>query len=154
MVAIQVVLTIMALCLFALFIQRAHTVRTQAVKRIGFVLFIFGAVYAILRPQDVDWVAHRLGVGRGADLVLYMLVVVVAFFAANTFLRFRSLERRFTDLARAVALSNAEEPAPHIGPQAPAPDRERSSSASSPADGPEPGRSAPVGAGSGRGRTP
>ena len=112
MLAIQIVLVIMALALFTLFTQRAHTVRTQAVKRIGFVLFIFGGIYAILRPQDVNWIAHKLGVGRGADLVLYLLVVVVAFFAANTFLRFRTLERRFTDLARSVALSNAVMPAP------------------------------------------
>jgi hypothetical protein len=112
MLAIQIVLVIMALALFFLFTQRAHTVRTQAVKRIGFVLFIFGGIYAILRPQDVNWIAHKLGVGRGADLVLYLLVVVVAFFAANTFLRFRNLERRFTDLARSVALSNAVMPAP------------------------------------------
>lgn len=149
MVAIQAVLTVMALCLFALFIQRSHTVRTQAVKRIGFVLFIFGAIYAILRPQDVDWVAHQLGVGRGADLVLYLLVVVVAFFAANTFLRFRSLERRFTDLARAVALSNVEEPAPHIGPQASEPDRERGWEHSR-----EHGVTAPIGARPVPGRTP
>ena len=116
MLAIQIVLVIMALALFALFTQRAHTVRTQAVKRIGFVLFIFGGIYAILRPQDVNWIAHKLGVGRGADLVLYLLVVVVAFFAANTFLRFRTLERRFTDLARSVALSNAVVPAPRREP--------------------------------------
>jgi len=112
MLAIQVILCIMALALFFLFTQRAHTVRTQAAKRIGFVLFILGAVYAILRPQDVNWIAHKLGVGRGADLVLYLLVVVVAFFAANTFLRFRNLERRFTDLARAVALNDAVAPVP------------------------------------------
>jgi len=112
MLAIQVILTVLALALFGVFTQRAHTVRTQAVKRIGFVLFIFSGIYAIFRPQDVNWVAHQLGVGRGADLVLYMLVAVVAFFAANTFLRFRNLERRFTDLARAVALSDAVVPAP------------------------------------------
>ena len=119
MLAIQIVLVIMALALFALFTQRAHTVRTQAVKRIGFVLFILGGIYAILRPQDVNWIAHKLGVGRGADLVLYLLVVVVAFFAANTFLRFRTLERRFTDLARSVALSNAVVPAPRREADAP-----------------------------------
>ena len=36
---------------------------------------------------------------RGTDLVLYLLVVAFAFYAVNTYLRFRNLERRFTDFA-------------------------------------------------------
>ena len=110
MVAIQIVLIVTALVLFVVFTQRSHTVRTQAVKRIAFILFMLLSIYAVLRPNDVNWVAHRLGVGRGADLLLYMMVVGFAFFAVNTFLRFRTLERRFTDLARSVALSNAVAP--------------------------------------------
>jgi hypothetical protein len=110
MVAIQIVLIITAVLLFAVFTQRSHTVQTQAVKRIAFILFLLLSIYAVLRPGDVNWIAHRLGVGRGADLLLYLTVVGFAFFAVNTFLRFRTLERRFTDLARSVALSNAVAP--------------------------------------------
>jgi hypothetical protein len=61
-------------------------------------------VVAVLWPAGVTWVAHRLGVGRGTDLVLYLLVVAVSFFALNTYLRFKALERKLTDLARSVAL--------------------------------------------------
>jgi hypothetical protein len=107
---IQFLLVGAMLVLFAVFIARAHTVNAQAAKRIGFLLFVAGNCYAILRPQDVTWVANRVGVGRGTDLVLYILVIGFAFFAVNTYLRFRALERRFTDLARAVALGDAVPP--------------------------------------------
>ena len=107
---IQIVLIAVALLLFAFFVRSSHSVRTQAFKRIGFVVFLILNLDAVLRPDDTTWLAHKVGVGRGADLLLYLLVVAFAFFSVNTFLRFRNLERRFTDLARSIALSNAQPP--------------------------------------------
>ena len=91
-----------------LFIRRWDAAHTRAWKRIAFFVFVVANVYAVLRPDDINWVAHRLGVGRGTDLVLYLLVVAVSFFALNTYMRFRSLETKVTELARAVALRDAE----------------------------------------------
>jgi hypothetical protein len=105
---IQVILVATAVILLAVFIRSPHTQRTLAVKRIAFILFMLMSCYMVLRPEDTSWLANKLGVGRGTDLVLYLLVVAFGFFAANTYLRFRTLEKRFTDLVRAVALSDAE----------------------------------------------
>jgi hypothetical protein len=109
-VVIQIILVALALLLFAFFVRSSHSVRTQAFKRVGFVVFLILNLDAVLRPEDTTWLAHKVGVGRGADLLLYLLVVAFAFFSVNTFLRFRNLERRFTDLARSIALSNAQPP--------------------------------------------
>jgi hypothetical protein len=108
---IQVILVATAVILLAVFIRSPHTQRTLAVKRIAFILFMLASCYMVLRPSDTSWLAHKLGVGRGTDLVLYLLVVAFGFFAANTYLRFRTLEKRFTDLVRAVALGAVEVPA-------------------------------------------
>ncbi|NUR63058.1 MAG: DUF2304 family protein [Catenulispora sp.] len=112
---IQIILITVALLLFAFFVRSSHSVRTQAAKRIGFVVFLILNLDAVLRPDDTTWLAHKVGVGRGADLLLYLLVVAFAFFSVNTFLRFRNLERRFTDLARSIALSNAQPPQERAG---------------------------------------
>jgi hypothetical protein len=63
----------------------------------------------VIRPDDVTWVAGLLGVGRGADLVLYVLVVGFGFFAISTYLRFKELELKFARLARAIALNEADQ---------------------------------------------
>jgi hypothetical protein len=107
---IQFILIAAVVVLFLFFVRSSHSVKTQAFKRIGFVVFLFLSLDAVLRPKDTTWLANKVGVGRGADLLLYMLVAAFAFFAVNTFLRFRNLERRFTDLARAVALRDAQLP--------------------------------------------
>lgn len=107
---IQVILVATAVILLAVFIRSPHTQRTLAVKRIAFIMFMIMSCYMVLRPADTSWLAHKLGVGRGTDLVLYLLVVAFGCFAANTYLRFRTLERRFTDLVRSVALGAVEVP--------------------------------------------
>ena len=59
--------------------------------------FLLFAAYAVIRPEDVTWVAERLGVGRGTDLVLYLLVVGFGFFAVTTYLRFKQVEAQTRD---------------------------------------------------------
>ncbi len=108
---IQILLLLCVGTLLIVFVRSRHGVRLQASKRIGFVLFLIANVYGVLRPEDVTRVAHLLGVGRGADLVLYALVAAFTFAVINFYLRQRELNQRITELARAVALRDAERPA-------------------------------------------
>ncbi|MFD9303906.1 DUF2304 domain-containing protein [Streptomyces sp. NPDC060048] len=102
---IQLVLILGSVSLALMFIRNWDQAKTRAWKRIAFSVFVLVNVYAVLRPTDVTWLAHQLGVGRGTDLVLYVMVLAMGFLTLNTFLRFRSLEKKITDLARTVALS-------------------------------------------------
>jgi hypothetical protein len=62
---------------------------------------------SIIWPHATAVIAHRLGIGRGADLLLYVsvLVMFVAFFYVYT--RFRRLDRQITLLVRRLAIQNA-----------------------------------------------
>ncbi|HVL84619.1 MAG TPA: DUF2304 domain-containing protein [Pseudonocardia sp.] len=80
----------------------------QASKRVGLVAFAAANVYAVLRPADVTVVARFLGVNRGTDLVLYSLVVAFMLGMVSMYVRFRVVDRRYTELARAVAIREAE----------------------------------------------
>jgi len=104
---IKIILVLAALVM-GFYVLRLHgTTRGGALIKLGMAGFLVFAIYAVLRPDDVTWLATKLGVGRGADLVLYLLVVGSGFFAVSTYLRFRELELRFARLARSVALSEA-----------------------------------------------
>ena len=90
------------------FVRAEHGQRLQANKRLVFFAFLGLNGYAVLRPNDISWLAARLGVGRGTDLVLYLLVVTFVFVSLNLYLRQRQSERRITELARALALREAD----------------------------------------------
>ncbi len=107
MTAIKVVLILAVLGLLVLLVRHHGTNRTGAYTKIGMALFLVFAIYAVIRPGDVSWVADQLGVGRGTDLVLYLLVVGFGYFAISTYLRFKELELKFARLARVLALVEA-----------------------------------------------
>lgn len=79
-----------------------------AIRRLLMGLFVLAAIVAILFPQLLSWIANLIGVGRGADLLLYALVVA---FLALVYTQYRhnlASQQKVTLLARRIALLEAE----------------------------------------------
>ena len=79
-----------------------------AVRRLVLIAFAGAAAASILFPGALTWVANQVGVGRGADLLLYGSVVLAVFVALGFHHRIQVLEDRVTALTRALALRNSE----------------------------------------------
>jgi hypothetical protein len=95
----------------ALFAMRSRTTSTNlAVKRAGSLLFGLVATLSVLFPDAVTWAAQMVGVHRGTDLVLYVLVVCFLFVTIGLHQRLHVLELRLTELTRELALRSAEHP--------------------------------------------
>ena len=62
---------------------------------------------AILSPGTTSFLANVLGVGRGADLALYLSVVIMFYFIFLLVQRVDKLERTLTELVRLLALHDA-----------------------------------------------
>jgi hypothetical protein len=107
-VLIQVILILAVLGVLFISVRGSGTLHVQASKRIGLVLFALLSVYAVLRPNDLTALAHVVGVGRGTDLLLYALVVAFMASTISMYQRFRHVDRRYTELARTVAIREAE----------------------------------------------
>ena len=107
---IQVLLIAAVLTLLAYLLRSRRSAQAKAWVKIGYVLFVLAAVYAIVRPDDTTVVANWLGVARGTDLLEYALIVAFLFTTISTYMRFKDLELRYAQLARAVALEGARAP--------------------------------------------
>jgi hypothetical protein len=79
---------------------------------VGFALVVVSAIgiYFAWRPDDLSRIAQALGVGRGADLLLYIWVVVSFLALVALMLRLRALNERLTELARKLALATTHDP--------------------------------------------
>lgn len=62
------------------------------------------AILFILRPELTTKLAARLRVGRGADLVFYVSILLFWFVILKLYARIRKLEQQFTKLVRDEAL--------------------------------------------------
>lgn len=68
---------------------------------------IICAVVFILWPGITQSIANKLGVGRGADLVFYISILIFWLVVLKLYSRIRRLEQLFTDLIRKNALEQA-----------------------------------------------
>jgi len=68
------------------------------------------AAMAILWPNVTTKAARLLGISRGADLLLYAAVGLMAVGFLMTYTRLRKIRREMTLLVRHIALDEAEEP--------------------------------------------
>jgi small membrane protein len=88
----------------------ANMVRSRRAVGALWLVVWAGAAAAIIEPRLTTWVAHFLGIERGADLVFYCAVLggLLGFFFV--YLRLRGLSRQLTLLTRNVAIANAKRP--------------------------------------------
>ena len=83
----------------------------RAIHRVvwrGFVVLGLGAaMVSVLFPDILTWIAEKVGVGRGTDLLLYMTVIAFMLVSVVLFRRLADLERKYVALARDIAVRDA-----------------------------------------------
>ena len=106
---IQILLVLGIVAIIAwLFVTRGA--KQLAVRRLLVIAFAVFAVLAVIFPSVLSQVANLVGVGRGADLLLYATVLVLLGFLALQEARTKAAEKRTTYLARRLSLDEAETP--------------------------------------------
>ena len=81
--------------------------------RVGYlrkgVIFAFVLVMLIfaIQPDWSTYVAHRVGISRGVDLLFYLTHLILLFIAFVYFLKLKEMELRFTKMVRELALEAA-----------------------------------------------
>lgn len=103
----QIILVVILILLIASFLRSRGTSRTKAYKKILLVVFVLGAIVIVIFPDITTEIAHVFGIGRGADLLLYGLTMVIIFMILNNYVKDREEQRRFVSLSRKVAILEA-----------------------------------------------
>lgn len=112
---VQILLLLAVLALVWYFVANRRKARAKAGVKLGFVVFLALCLWAIVRPDDLTVIANMVGVTRGTDLLLYVLVLAFVFTTVSSYIRFREQELRYARLARAVALKTAVHPDEDLG---------------------------------------
>ena len=89
-------------------LKARRSANQQAIRRLFIVIGLVAGLLAVLFPHYTNVLARLVGVGRGADLLLYTFVVFGLFYAAYQYRRQLWQEKVNTDLARALTLTQAK----------------------------------------------
>lgn len=107
MLLIQILL-LLAIGGIALLLNRSTAdARHQAIRRLLLLAFVLVAALSVMFPQWLSRVANLIGVGRGADLLLYALVIAFLSYIASSHRRANRLSAQITSLTRELALAEA-----------------------------------------------
>jgi hypothetical protein len=109
-IVIKVILVVVFFAFTAFLVHPGGSVRHAAVRRLVLSAAFVLAALAIVFPGVLNALAHVLGIGRGADLLLYGLIVVFAGNALVQQRRIRVVQRELTVLARRQAINEVERP--------------------------------------------
>jgi hypothetical protein len=104
---IQILLLAMFLVGTVLYFTRN---RSRLVDRVFVLAFVLVGVTLVSFPETCDWLATALGVGRGADAVIYFMLVFLSYACLQLYAKLRYQDARLVELARWIAINNARLP--------------------------------------------
>ena len=109
MIWAQLVLLAVVGLMAVYFLKTRGKARTKAYKKLALIAFLAVSVVTITFPDLLTRIANLLGIGRGADLLLYGLALTVLFMMLNTYLKDRESRQTINTLARRLAILEANQ---------------------------------------------
>ncbi len=103
----QILLTLALVAILLYAIAQRPKIR---VFRLAIALLSLGGLVVVWAPELSTRIANLLGIGRGADLISYIWIVMSLILAINVHIRLRLESERVTQLAREIAIINARLP--------------------------------------------
>jgi hypothetical protein len=102
-----ILIAIIAIIIWRLTLQwRAKEIPTKQFN--GWLLIWLLALAVVIWPDLTVWVANLVGIGRGADLVVYLAVIFIVYFLFRLLLRIEKIEKNLTKLVRNESLKDYE----------------------------------------------
>ena len=102
------IVSVLLLCIIVLGTYVASH-RLNGIQLLCALTFLAAGVLLVGFPNAASWVAVRLNVGRGSDLVIYLAIVGGLFVAANFYFRFKHQEQQLATIVREIALQNGRQ---------------------------------------------
>lgn len=101
---LQIILTFVILFfIWNIWAKRARQLLTTG-ESIGWTFFWMLACGVLWVPESTSRLADILGIGRGADVVLYFGMVILFYMVFRVYVRIEKIERDITKVVRKIAL--------------------------------------------------
>jgi len=100
---------IILLIVMAAFVIYVLSARRQLTDRVILLVLSVGGILLVLFPDASTWLANRIGIGRGTDMLFYFFIVFVLFRFVGISREQRETQKKLTEIVRAQAIQSAQE---------------------------------------------
>lgn len=110
--AIMVIRIVLIVLFFPAFylVVRVRSAQFRAMRIMMLLALMLITSYSIAFPETWQNFAEILGIGRGADLMLYLLAVAFITFVGLVLRKLRDIEYRTSLVVQQIALQNVQKP--------------------------------------------
>ncbi|MFH0814972.1 MAG: DUF2304 domain-containing protein [Candidatus Falkowbacteria bacterium] len=103
---IQVIISVFVLVVVVKLIKRLRTKDISVPVFLLWLLFWIGAAAITWKTVILDRLADLVGVGRGADLVIYCSLLILFYLIFRIFVRLDKQEKQISEIVRNIAKNN------------------------------------------------
>lgn len=103
----QIVLVVAVVMMAAYLLRNRRDSRAKAYKKLALITFLIISIVTILFPGLLTGLANFMGIGRGADLLVYVVAIAVLFQMINNYIKDKEDKSTLNQLARKVAILEA-----------------------------------------------
>ena len=101
---IQIIFLIIIFFILSRVVLRFKNKEITLKELIGWILFWLMVAVAVIWPKNTDVLAKIVGVSRGADLLVYLSIVVIFFIIFKIIVKLEKIDKDITKIVREVAL--------------------------------------------------
>ena len=98
--------------IFLIILRVTSKLRTRELGRREYMIWLIfwlGVGIVIARPETANFVANLVGVGRGADVMVYLSIITLFYLVFRILVRQEKMEKEITKLTREIATRNAQD---------------------------------------------
>lgn len=98
---------ILILIILAIIFHSLSQWRSRKIGRLAFGLWLLlwlAALIIVVFPKLTSWLANLVGIGRGADLVIYLALIAAFYLLFKLLMRLEKMEKDISKIVRTLAL--------------------------------------------------
>ncbi len=108
MVIIQIILVLFIIFVVLAIISKYKRKEITAKEFIFWLVFWALVLAAVVYPKNTDRIAQLVGVGRGADLLVYISILILFFIVFKIFVKLEKIDADITKIIRKIALDEGK----------------------------------------------
>ncbi len=104
MIITKLLITIFVFFALSRLVLRFKEGKIPLVALIGWFLLWSSVELIVWIPAVTSSVAQILGIGRGADLIIYSSIIIIFYMIFRIYVKFEDMERQITQIVQTIAL--------------------------------------------------
>jgi len=107
---IQIIVSIFLILIILKTLGRRKTKDLSSKETIAWLVVWIGTGVIFWFPQQTDKISKILGVSKGADLITYLAIIILAYLIFRIFIHLDRIEKNITKLTREDTLEDTKKP--------------------------------------------